>query len=130
MYHLIHPTFIHFSLAFLIFGGLCEAWGLLTGREASARFGGQLVVLGVVSLAFTILSGYVAANTIPLTVEGQRLLWVLHSAPRCPKRTWRQQQPRPASRTRQDFTPTPALHSRGMMTPSLEIAPHRLFVSP
>jgi uncharacterized membrane protein len=74
MFHLVHPALVHFSIAFLIFGGLAEAWGLLTGRDGAARFGGRLVVIGVLSLALTIASGYVAANTIPLTAEGQRLL--------------------------------------------------------
>lgn len=74
MFHLIHPALVHFSVAFLIFGALSEAWGLLTDRPAAARFGGRLVILGVLSLALTIASGYVAANTVLLSPEGQRLL--------------------------------------------------------
>ena len=43
-------------------------------REAAARFGQRLVILGVLSLALTIASGYVASNVVALTAEGQRLL--------------------------------------------------------
>jgi len=74
MLHLFHPALVHFSVAFLIFGALCEAWGLLALRPAAASFGGKLVVVGVLSLTLTVLSGYVAANSVSLTPEAQRLL--------------------------------------------------------
>jgi uncharacterized membrane protein len=74
MFHLIHPALVHFSVAFLIFGAACEAWALMTDRAAAARFGERMIILGVLSLALSIASGYVAANTVTLTGEGQRLL--------------------------------------------------------
>lgn len=74
MLHLIHPALVHFSVAFLVFGGLCEAVGLLTDRDRPARFGSILVLIGTLSLLPTIVSGYLAANTLDLGEEGMRVL--------------------------------------------------------
>ena len=57
MLHLVHPALVHFSVAFLVFGAIAEAGGLLARREALARWGGQLVLVGCVSLVPTIVSG-------------------------------------------------------------------------
>jgi uncharacterized membrane protein len=65
MLYLIHPAFVHFSVAFLILGSLVEAVGLLSEREPLSRFGGLLVILGALSLVPTVITGYLAANTAP-----------------------------------------------------------------
>ncbi len=64
MLHLIHPAFVHFSIALLILGGVIEAAGLFASREPLARFGGTLLVLGTLSLVPTIVTGFLAANTV------------------------------------------------------------------
>ena len=74
MWHLFHPAFLHFSVAFLVAGGATEAWGLMTGRESARRLGATLLLLGLVSLVPTIASGYLAANTLGLPVDGGLLL--------------------------------------------------------
>jgi uncharacterized membrane protein len=66
MLHLFHPAMVHFAVAFLIVGGVGEAWGMLAGRERLARFAGVLVVIGTTSLIPTIVTGYLAANTVEL----------------------------------------------------------------
>jgi uncharacterized membrane protein len=74
MWHLFHPAFLHFSVAFLVAGGAAEAWGLVGRREAPRRLGATLLLLGLVSLVPTIASGYLAANTLGLPVDGGLLL--------------------------------------------------------
>lgn len=64
--HLVHPVLVHFTIAFLVVGGLTEAYGIGRGREATERFGGALVVLGTIALVPTIAAGFLAANTLPL----------------------------------------------------------------
>lgn len=66
MLHLFHPAFVHFSVALLIVGGLWEAWGQLTDRERAMRSGGTLTIFGTLSLLPTVVSGYFAANTVPV----------------------------------------------------------------
>jgi uncharacterized membrane protein len=74
MLHLFHPALVHFSIAFLGVGGTVEAYGILTRREEAARWGGRLVLIGLVSLLPTIASGYLAANTVELPAGGAELL--------------------------------------------------------
>jgi uncharacterized membrane protein len=64
--HLIHPALVHVTVAFLILGGLVEAYGIGRRRETAERFGGTLVVLGTVSLVPTIIAGFLAENTLTL----------------------------------------------------------------
>jgi uncharacterized membrane protein len=61
---LFHPALVHFSVAFLITGAACEAWGIFLGRSALEKFGGRLVMAGAVSLVPTIIAGFVARNGI------------------------------------------------------------------
>jgi len=70
MLHLIHPVFVHLTVAFLIVGGLVEACGIAWRRERAERFGGTLVVLGTVSLFPTIVAGFLAENSLTLTAAG------------------------------------------------------------
>ena len=67
MLHLIHPVLVHATVAFLIVGGLVEAYGIARDREAAARFGGALVVLGTLSLVPTIAAGFLAENVLTLS---------------------------------------------------------------
>jgi len=62
--HLFHPALVHFSVASLVAGGVAESWGLAARREGLARGGGMLVLAGLLSLAPTMFTGYVAANSI------------------------------------------------------------------
>jgi len=74
MFHLFHPAFVHFSIAFLIFGALTEAVGLLARLERTSRFGELLVLLGTASLLPTLATGYVAANSLSFNPEALELL--------------------------------------------------------
>jgi len=74
--HLIHPAFVHFSIAFLVFGALSEAVGILGRRERIARFGNTLVLLGTATLPLALITGYMAANSLERQpVEAAALLW-------------------------------------------------------
>jgi uncharacterized membrane protein len=68
--HLIHPVFVHATVAFLIVGGLVEAYGIGRRREGVERFGGGLVVLGTVSLVPAIVAGFLAENSLTLDPAG------------------------------------------------------------
>ena len=72
--HLFHPALLHFSVAFITVGGACEVVGLLLRRELIERFGAQLLLIGLASLVPTMISGYLAANTVDVTNEGRVLL--------------------------------------------------------
>ena len=74
MLHLIHPALVHFSVALLVLGGVWEAVALLRARDDAARFGGRLVLLGTLSLLPTLVTGYLAANSVDLTPESAPLL--------------------------------------------------------
>lgn len=64
--HLIHPALVHFAIAFLVAGGLLEAYGILGRRPGAERFGGALVVAGAISLVPTVATGFLAMNTVDL----------------------------------------------------------------
>ena len=66
MLYLIHPPLVHFTIAFLVVGGLCESFGILRGRERPERFGALLVLIGTVFLIPTVASGLLAENTVSL----------------------------------------------------------------
>ena len=70
MLHLIHPVFVHVTVAFLIVGGLAEVYGIGRRREGAERFGGALVVLGTVSLVPAIVAGFLAENSLTLSPAG------------------------------------------------------------
>lgn len=71
MLHLFHPALVHFAVAFLVFGGLCEAAGIIIDRDGPRRFGGLLVILGTAFVLPTIASGYLAANSLALAGEAR-----------------------------------------------------------
>lgn len=64
--HLVHPALLHFSVAFLIVGGLVEALGILRKKPEAERFGAILFLAGVGSLVPTVASGFLAANSVDL----------------------------------------------------------------
>jgi len=68
--HLIHPVLVHATVAFLVVGGLVEAYGIGRRREGAERFGGVLVVLGTVSLVPAIVAGFLAENSLTLSPPG------------------------------------------------------------
>jgi uncharacterized membrane protein len=68
--HLIHPVVVHVTVAFLIVGGLIEAYGIAKRRHGAERFGGLLVVLGTASLVPAIAAGFLAENSLTLTPTG------------------------------------------------------------
>jgi len=72
--HLIHPALVHFSVAFLVVGGLSEAWGLLRDHPRSERFGATLLLIGTLSLLPTIVSGYLAANSVSVGAPAKAVL--------------------------------------------------------
>ena len=70
MLHLIHPVLVHVTVAFLVVGGLVEAYGIGRRRDGAESFGGTLVVLGTVSLVPTIVAGFLAENSLTLSAAG------------------------------------------------------------
>lgn len=72
--YLLHPAFVHFSVACVTLGGACEIAGLLLRRAGLARWGGQLLLVGLGSLVPTLVSGYLAANTANVGESGRALL--------------------------------------------------------
>lgn len=66
MLHLFHPALVHVAVSFLALGSLCEAAGILARREGGERLGGALVLLGTASLVPTVLTGYLAVNSISI----------------------------------------------------------------
>lgn len=70
MLHLIHPVLVHVTVAFLLVGGMVEAYGLVWRRERAEQFGGVLVVLGTASLLPTIVAGFLAENSLTPSVAG------------------------------------------------------------
>ena len=70
MLHLIHPVFVHVTVAFLIVGGLVEAYGIARGKDGAERFGGALVVLGTATLIPSIVAGFLAENSLTLSAAG------------------------------------------------------------
>jgi len=78
MLHLIHPALVHFAVAFLIAGGLVEAAGHVTRKPAWVRYGGSLVVLGTIFLVPTVVSGFLAQNSVAVPADARAaalLVW-------------------------------------------------------
>jgi uncharacterized membrane protein len=72
--HLVHPALVHFTVAFLVAGALLEAWGLLLRRPQAVRWGGGLTTAGTIAVVPTIAAGYLAANSLTVADDAQRLL--------------------------------------------------------
>jgi uncharacterized membrane protein len=67
MLHLLHPAAVHFPVALLVLGAVCEASGLFSSRDGLRHFGGSLVIAGTLFLVPTIVTGYLAANSVTPT---------------------------------------------------------------
>lgn len=61
-------------MAFVTAGGLCEIAGSLSKREPWVRLGGTMLLIGLASLVPTLVSGYLAANTVVVEEEARALL--------------------------------------------------------
>ena len=77
MMNLFHPAFVHFAIALLVVGGLWEAWGQLTGGATSIRRGGIMTIAGTLTLLPTLVTGYVAANSVPVP-DSAKTVFSLH----------------------------------------------------
>ena len=66
MLHLIHPVLVHFTLAFVVTGGVCEAAGIFRRNLRLESFGTTLVLMGTVALVPTVAAGLLAENTVSL----------------------------------------------------------------
>src|SRR5262245_718757 len=77
MLHLLHPAAVHVSVAFLVVGGLGESAGILLRRPALERWCGTLVLLGTLSLAPTVVTGFLAQNVL-VPGEGVAPILELH----------------------------------------------------
>ena len=64
MLHLLPPAAVHFSVAFLVAGGLGESFGILLRRPGIERWSGTLVLLGTLSLFPTVVTGFLAENVL------------------------------------------------------------------
>ncbi len=62
--HLIHPALVHFSVAFLVTGGLLEAAGILMRRQGWEQAGAVLLMAGTLFLAPTVVAGFLAQNSV------------------------------------------------------------------
>ncbi|HEX4824396.1 MAG TPA: DUF2231 domain-containing protein [Candidatus Polarisedimenticolaceae bacterium] len=70
MLHLIHPALVHLTVAFLIAGGVVEALGVLRQRASWEATGTVLVVTGTLALIPTLITGFLAENSLTLTEAG------------------------------------------------------------
>jgi uncharacterized membrane protein len=66
VWHLVHPALVHLTVAFLVAGGLVEAFGVVRRRPEAERVGTGLVIAGTISLLPTILTGFLAENSLTL----------------------------------------------------------------
>ena len=66
MLHLIHPVLVHFTLAFVVTGGVCEAVGIFRRNPRLESFGMALVLMGTLALVPTVVAGLLAENTVSL----------------------------------------------------------------
>jgi uncharacterized membrane protein len=65
---------VHFSVAFLVTGAVCEAMGILKARDGLGRFGGTLVLLGTASLLPTLITGFLAKNSITIPTGAENVV--------------------------------------------------------
>jgi len=68
--HLFHPALVHLTVAFLVAGGTVEAIGLLRRRTVWEAMGTALVVAGTLALIPTLITGFLAENSLTLGEAG------------------------------------------------------------
>jgi uncharacterized membrane protein len=71
--HQLHPFVVHFTIAFIVTGGLIEGLARLWGAEALARRAEPLLLLGLLSLVPALATGYLAANTVDVSAAAETL---------------------------------------------------------
>lgn len=72
--HLLHPAVVHFSVAFVVAGGLLEAVGYGVSLPGWVRWGNGLVLAGLVSLVPTLATGYLASNNVVAEGPGRDVM--------------------------------------------------------
>jgi len=68
--HLFHPALVHLTVAFLVAGGIVEALGLLRRHASWEATGTALVVAGTLALVPTLITGFLAENSLTLSEAG------------------------------------------------------------
>lgn len=61
----IHPMLVHFPIAFLSLFVLIDFIGTFAKKAALRQFAGSLLYLGTVFTIFTVIAGFMAAETVP-----------------------------------------------------------------
>jgi uncharacterized membrane protein len=61
----IHPMLVHFPIAFLSLFVLIDFIGTFTKKAALRQFAGSLLYLGTFFAIFTVIAGFMAAETVP-----------------------------------------------------------------
>ncbi|MDH3626124.1 MAG: DUF2231 domain-containing protein [Acidobacteriota bacterium] len=69
-----HPAVVHFSIAFLAAGGAVGCLGYLSRRPRWIRVGHQLLAVGSLCLLPTLVTGYLAANSVTTGAVATELL--------------------------------------------------------
>ena len=70
----LHPLLLHFPIAFLTAFAGAEIFGLLFKRHGARRLASQLLYLGALSAVATVISGLVAAETVPHGAEVHEIM--------------------------------------------------------
>ena len=70
----IHPLFVHFPIALTFVAGLIVLFHLVTQREDYLRMASFMIYLSAVSVVFTLLSGYGAADSLGHDSPGHDLV--------------------------------------------------------
>jgi len=60
----IHPLLVHFPIAFLTFFFVVDVFGSLAGKPQWRQTASFLLYFGTLAAAFTVLAGFVAADTV------------------------------------------------------------------
>ena len=60
----VHPLFVHFPIALLSTGLLCDILGTIFGRESLHHAGWWCQVFGMISAVFTIATGFLADTVV------------------------------------------------------------------
>lgn len=61
----IHPLFVHFPIAFLSTFFMLDLVGTLAKKQHWRNIASWLLYLGTIAAAFTVIAGFIAANTVP-----------------------------------------------------------------
>ena len=70
----LHPLFVHLPIAFLLAFALVEVIGVLFGKSSLRKFASGLLGLGAIGAVITVISGLVAAKSVPHGAEVHTLM--------------------------------------------------------